>query len=72
MFTLAALGRRLDRSSLSQLWGAELTLAALLHCKFTAAVAEKTRLTSELPPMLSGKLCILCESRVQYGTVQGE
>ena len=49
-----------------------LPCAALLHCKFTAAVAEKTRFTSELPPLLSGKLCILCESRVQYGTVQGE
>ena len=45
---------------------------ALLHCKYTAAVAEKTRFTTELPPLLSGKLCILCESRVKYETVGGE
>ena len=46
-----------------------LPCAALLQCKFSDAVAEKTRFTSELPSLLSKKLCILCESRVQYASV---
>ena len=48
-----------------------LPCAALLHCKYTAAVAAKTRFTCELPSIMCGKLCILCESRVQYETVGG-